>query len=84
MFAKVAFHPRSGSGEEKKTFEDVIRGFDTDRHRVMLVENHIRSGERFTPHLSYVDFLPPPPFFFFLKTWSRLLRICSNYSIFSC
>ncbi len=34
--AKVAFQPRSGSAE-KKTFEDVIKGFDSDRHRVMFV-----------------------------------------------
>lgn len=26
---------RSGSGEEK-TFEDVIKGFDSDRHRVLF------------------------------------------------
>lgn len=31
----MAFQPSSGSGEEK-TFKDVIKGFDSDRHRVML------------------------------------------------
>lgn len=32
----MAYQPGSGSGKEK-TFEDVIKGFDSDRHRVMLV-----------------------------------------------
>lgn len=37
-----------------KTFEDVIRGFDSDRHGVTLVadETHISSGRQFSSHLS--------------------------------
>lgn len=92
----MAYQLGSGSGEEK-TFEDIIKGFDSDRHRVMLVAVLpvkttlvVVSGVfptslcllyliSFTP--SHSLFLSSPLFF---KISSTELRICSNYSIFSC
>lgn len=72
--AKVAYRPRSGSGGEK-TFEDVIKGFDSDRHRVMLVVVElmktplvVASGS--LPASLLLTFFPSPflsPPFFFLK-----------------
>ena len=59
----------------KQTFEDVIKGFDSGRHRGRVsrcsaVDNHISGGECFTSHLALADcpsFSPPTPFFLNIK-----------------
>lgn len=76
----MAYQLGSGSGKEK-TFQDTIEGFDSGRHRVMLVAMVLMKSTL----VAMIGSLPASLLLsFFLKTRRRELRICSNYSIFIC